>query len=277
MRIGEMLVQEGLLSGDELERVLAYQSRSEPPVKLGEAVVALQLMTELEMLEILSQRLGVPFVRLAREEIDKSALALIGREASGRRRLLPYRWETVSGHRRVVVAMTDPSDLTTIDALQFELGFPVIPVLTSAQQLEDVLASLSTVSSRRETLGAMDTMSGMETMPNYRPPSRDDRPTLEQYVVTLRVIDGPDKLYPVQLLEGQRIIFGRSSRADVSIDDPRLSRQHFMIEVNDDEVELTDLGSRNGTLVNKERVNKAPLRAGDTVIAGSTQFLVGMR
>ncbi|MEO0811571.1 MAG: type II secretion system protein GspE, partial [Myxococcota bacterium] len=66
-RIGEMLVQEGLLSDEELDQVLAFQNRSVPPVKLGEAVVALQLMTELEMIEILSDRIGGPVVRLSRE------------------------------------------------------------------------------------------------------------------------------------------------------------------------------------------------------------------
>lgn len=272
-----MLVQEGLLSTEELERVLAFQNRSVPPVKLGEAVVALQLMTELEMLEILSERLGVPFVRLAREEVDPSALALIGREASQRRRVLPYKWENTGGHRRVVVAMTDPSDLSSIDALQFELGVPVIPVLTSAQQLDDAIAALSPERSRRETLTSMETMSSVDTMPNYRPPARADRSTLETYVVTLRIIDGPDKHHPVELLQGQRLIFGRSSRADVSIDDPRLSRQHFMIDVHEDEVVLTDLGSRNGTLINKDRVDEALLQAGDTIIAGATHFLVEMR
>ncbi|MEL6543491.1 MAG: FHA domain-containing protein [Myxococcota bacterium] len=275
-RIGEMLVQEGLLSDEELDQVLAFQNRSVPPVKLGEAVVALQLMTELEMLEILSDRIGVPFVRLAREKIDPTALALLGREASLRRRVLPYRWENTGGHRRVVVAMTDPSDLSSIDALQFELGFPVIPVLTSAQQLADAIAALTTERSRRETVSGVEAVS-IDTMPNYRPPARFNKPTLENYVVTLRVIDGPDKLYPVQLLEGQRLIFGRSTRADVSLDDPRLSRQHFMIEVDNNDVELTDLGSRNGTLVNKERIEKVLLQAGDTIIAGSTHLLVEMR
>jgi pSer/pThr/pTyr-binding forkhead associated (FHA) protein len=77
----------------------------------------------------------------------------------------------------------------------------------------------------------------------------------------------------VMLPRGE-INVGRSSGCFLRIDDPGVSRLHFRITVADEAI-IEDLGSRNGTVVNGERIT-APreLRDGDRIVIGNRMFRV---
>ena len=77
----------------------------------------------------------------------------------------------------------------------------------------------------------------------------------------------------VQLEGEERIYFGRDNSCHVPFEDTLASRQHFCIERKKDKFRLLDLGSRNGTLLNSDLVEKAiTLNYGDHIIAGETIF-----
>jgi pSer/pThr/pTyr-binding forkhead associated (FHA) protein len=65
---------------------------------------------------------------------------------------------------------------------------------------------------------------------------------------------------------------GRSSTATISIDRDSVSRQHCRVYMADGEFFVEDVGSTNGTYVNDFPVQRAPLRDGDFVKAGSAIF-----
>jgi cell division protein FtsW len=66
------------------------------------------------------------------------------------------------------------------------------------------------------------------------------------------------------------ITLGRSRYCTVIVDNPMTSRQHAAIRVQGDQVLLFDLGSRNGTLLNGERITSpTPVKLGDEVGIGS--------
>jgi len=56
------------------------------------------------------------------------------------------------------------------------------------------------------------------------------------------------------LAEGQRVTIGRGQSADIVIDNVSVSRSHVSLQFLDNRYLLTDLGSRNGTLVNGRRI-----------------------
>jgi hypothetical protein len=66
-------------------------------------------------------------------------------------------------------------------------------------------------------------------------------------------------------------VLGRSSEADVLLDDPYASEFHMRLVAQDSGLVLHDLGSTNGTYINGRRVT-APttLRRGDTIQVGKT-------
>jgi serine phosphatase RsbU (regulator of sigma subunit)/pSer/pThr/pTyr-binding forkhead associated (FHA) protein len=69
------------------------------------------------------------------------------------------------------------------------------------------------------------------------------------------------------------LVIGRDPACDVAIPERIVSRHHAMLRWNNDECYVVDLGSANGTFINGRRIAKpARLRAGDTIVIGSTQF-----
>lgn len=75
-------------------------------------------------------------------------------------------------------------------------------------------------------------------------------------------------------LFGDEIVVGRGSMAQVTIDDPMLSRRHIRIDLSGAEPLLEDLHSRNGTQLNgRPLVGRATLQDGDRIRIG-TQELV---
>jgi FHA domain-containing protein len=66
-------------------------------------------------------------------------------------------------------------------------------------------------------------------------------------------------------LEHPRLV-GRSSEADIRIDDPTFADRHARLDLVGDRIVLRDLGSAEGTLVNGEPMRDALLRPGDQVV-----------
>jgi signal transduction histidine kinase len=69
--------------------------------------------------------------------------------------------------------------------------------------------------------------------------------------------------------EKKSIVIGREAGCDIVLDDRTVSRRHAEIKVGDDSGVLEDLGSSNGTFVNRERIDSHTLSAGDAITIGS--------
>jgi two-component system, NtrC family, nitrogen regulation response regulator GlnG len=72
------------------------------------------------------------------------------------------------------------------------------------------------------------------------------------------------------VVEGNSVCLGSSPEADITLDDPHVSRQHCRIEVSSKGVHIEDLGSRNGTLVNGTAVQMTILNSPATLTLGQT-------
>lgn len=84
----------------------------------------------------------------------------------------------------------------------------------------------------------------------------------------LELVRGVAALPPVELCAGSLLV-GRDPQADLRLDVSGVSRKHARLSMaSDGEVEVLDLGSRNGTFVNGRRVERASLRDGDELRFG---------
>ena len=91
--------------------------------------------------------------------------------------------------------------------------------------------------------------------------------------VTLTVEKGENK-GSIFELHRSRTTFGRGA-ADIDVHDPHSSRRHFAIEIHGhDSIRLKDLISTNGTFVNGDRLQEAPLKDGDVIGLGDTELVL---
>jgi len=79
-------------------------------------------------------------------------------------------------------------------------------------------------------------------------------------------------------LQPPGLVIGRGSEADLRINDPGISRRHAQIRVDaagpQVQIDIVDLGSTNGIVVNGHRVQQAVLQEGSRIQIGSTRMLV---
>ena len=85
--------------------------------------------------------------------------------------------------------------------------------------------------------------------------------------VSLAIIDGPNA-GNVLRIANPRVTIGRTG-SDVVLDDTEVSRQHATLEIRDSIVTLTDLGSRNGTLIDGMKITEP------TELQDKSEFLIG--
>jgi predicted component of type VI protein secretion system len=78
--------------------------------------------------------------------------------------------------------------------------------------------------------------------------------------------------HDLELNQGE-FALGRSAECQLSLDDPLVSRRHALLVVAADGVTIEDLHSRNGIVVNGERITRrTPLAEGDTIVIGSQEL-----
>ncbi len=70
------------------------------------------------------------------------------------------------------------------------------------------------------------------------------------------------------LLDAERTVAGRSTQADIFLDDVTVSRKHAEFVREGSHFVVRDIGSLNGTYVNRQRIDSAALRSGDEVQIG---------
>jgi pSer/pThr/pTyr-binding forkhead associated (FHA) protein len=76
----------------------------------------------------------------------------------------------------------------------------------------------------------------------------------------------------IELNVGESISFGRSSKSTKKLSDEKLSGQHCELTLNVGYLELHDMGSKNGTFLNKVKIDKGQVYVGDEIRIGNTKI-----
>ncbi|WP_421287047.1 MSHA fimbrial ATPase MshE [Aeromonas veronii] len=127
MRLGDLLVQEQIISDDQLQ--LALQQQRQTGRKLGTTLIDLGFISEVQLLQFLARQLDVPFFDLNNLTIDAAAVPLLPEVQARRYRALAVNLTD----NTVTVAMSDPADLSALDAVAALLS-PRIMVLAVARE-----------------------------------------------------------------------------------------------------------------------------------------------
>lgn len=111
MRLGDLLVHEGIISEAQLS--LALQEQKKTGRKLGASLIELQFLTEDQLLQFLAQQLQVSFLDIAQRRIDPKAAQLLPEVHARRLRALVLEDRGES----VLLGMSDPADLSILDQI----------------------------------------------------------------------------------------------------------------------------------------------------------------
>jgi type IV pilus assembly protein PilB len=132
-KLGNILVETGLLSAEKLEEALKAQKDSGK--RLGQILIEMNVITEEEMAFALAMQLKIPFIDLSDYAIEKKLLDSVPLEVSRKFLCIPIALK----HNILEVAMADPLDLNTIKDLQFITGYNIQPAISTSTQIAQSL------------------------------------------------------------------------------------------------------------------------------------------
>jgi type IV pilus assembly protein PilB len=132
-RIGELLVQQGLITGEQLSKALDESRRS--GIRVGVSLVKLGYVEENDLTRVLARQYSVPAVDLERVKLDPRVLRIIPAEVALKHLVLPLR----RSGRTLTVAMANPTDLGVLDDLKFITRFDVEPVVAGEFTLRRIV------------------------------------------------------------------------------------------------------------------------------------------
>jgi len=125
-RLGDLLLQEGLINGAQLDEALKCQVIFGG--KLGTNLIEMGLLEEEEVAGALSRQFGVPQVTIDEiMEVPAQTLALVPREIVEKYGVVPLKLDG----RRLTLLMADPSDLKALDEISFRTGFIIKPAVAA--------------------------------------------------------------------------------------------------------------------------------------------------
>jgi type IV pilus assembly protein PilB len=129
-RLGELLLNNGVITHEQLEEALARQ-RAEKGSRLGRLIVDLGFATDVQMCEVLAQQLQIPAADLVAVDVPNEVLAKVTRELAVKYACLPWFVED----RDLYLIMADPTNVTAADAVAFHSGLRVRPVVAPESEI----------------------------------------------------------------------------------------------------------------------------------------------
>jgi type IV pilus assembly protein PilB len=132
-KLGELLIESGLLTIDKLKDALEAQKNTGK--RLGEALIDMKIISEEEMAFSLAMQLKIPFIDLIDYSIKEDVMECIPEEVCHKFMCIPLSMK----NNILDVAMADPLDLHIMKDLQFITGYNIQPAISTRSQIMDKL------------------------------------------------------------------------------------------------------------------------------------------
>jgi Type II secretory pathway, ATPase PulE/Tfp pilus assembly pathway, ATPase PilB len=132
-RIGELLLKEGLVTQDQLNKALAEQRHN--GTRVGYNLVKLGFVKETDLTRMLARQHKMPAVDLAKFVVDARIAKLIPGELALKHNVLPLKRDG----RTLTVAMSDPSAMAVLDDIKFITRLDIFPVIAGEFTLRNAI------------------------------------------------------------------------------------------------------------------------------------------
>lgn len=139
IRIGDLLVQKGYITDDQLSQALEEQR--EKKQRLGEVLISLGFVTEEQFASVYCDQSGIDPIDLKEVKLNEELLQMVGEELMRKQEMLPFGYDE-ENFNCIKVAMADPMNLGAMDDIQLITGMEVRPFYCSASQINIQLDKL---------------------------------------------------------------------------------------------------------------------------------------
>ena len=137
-RLGNLLLDKGYLTPEDLQSALEYQKKEGRKKLLGEILVELSYCSEDQIVECLATEYGVPHGKLENRLIDQKIVDILPREYIEKNLVLPL----FLVHGTLTIAVSEPSNLFQIDEVRGLTGQRVQIVAASQKDIRRMISSL---------------------------------------------------------------------------------------------------------------------------------------
>ncbi len=221
-RIGDYLVSQGLITEEQLQKVLEAQKESGGAKKFGDVVVELGFMSEINFTKALAGKLRVQYVDLDNIEINTDAVQKVPEQLARKHTVIAI---AIMG-KRLTVATNDPVNFIVLEDIKVSTGMDTIPVL-------------ATTSSINKAIGKCYSMQNVDTvLEGVNAMANDLGGSIEEQESQDRVESAPIVKLATTIVENSF----RADATDIHIE-PFDKYTRIRIRVNGDLVELMNISS----------------------------------
>ncbi|MCR5731192.1 MAG: Flp pilus assembly complex ATPase component TadA [Ruminococcus sp.] len=222
-RIGDYLVNQGLITQEQLQQVLAAQKDSNGTKKFGDVVVELGFMSEVNFAKALAGNLRVQYVDLDSIEINTEAVQLVPEALARKHTVIAIN---VQG-KRLTVATNDPVNFIVLEDIKVSTGMDTVPVLATTSAINKQIGKCYSMQNVDSVLDSVNAMGGDLGEMNQEDAESKDR-----------VESAPIVKLATTIIENSY----RADATDIHIE-PFKTYTRIRIRVNGDLVELMNISS----------------------------------
>ena len=132
VRLGELLVNSGVITAEQLQQALDNPNRQGK--KLGEFLVDEGIVSEDDLAKALSRQLDLDMIDLQSVNVDKEVLNLVPVNVLKKNKIFPFAYKE-NNFNVLMVAMADPLDYNAIDDINIITNFQVEPVVATTRSI----------------------------------------------------------------------------------------------------------------------------------------------
>ena len=136
IRIGDLLVEAGAITEDQLQQALVVQK--ETGGRLGNVIMDLGFISRELLITVLTTQMGIDYVELKTVKIDDAVIDLIPEPLVRKHKAMPIAFDDHNANI-LKVAMADPMDLSAIDDLSIASGYQVDPLIAFEDDINDAI------------------------------------------------------------------------------------------------------------------------------------------
>lgn len=222
LRIGDYLVEQGLITQEQLEKVLQTQKESNGTKRFGDVVVELGFMTDVNFAKALAGKLRVPYVDLDNTEINSEAVQKVPEALAKKHTVIAIN---IQG-KRLTVATDDPINFVILEDIKVSTGMDTVPVLATKAAINKAIGKCYSMQNVDNVLENVKEYSDLGEASQEEQESKD------------RVESAPIVKLATTIVENSY----RADATDIHIE-PFKTYTRIRIRVNGDLVELMNISS----------------------------------